>query len=97
MFRKILAVALIAATLPVSAFAGASWTTAGVNFRTGPGTYYDVIGYLPKCAKLTSYGYENGWVQVMWEGTRGWVAGSYLAETNSHCGHAKKKKSGYGY
>lgn len=96
MFRKIVSAALLAAVLPAAAMAGSSWTTSGVNFRAGPGTYYDVIGYLPHCAKLTTYGYDSGWVEVSWEGQRGWVSGKYLAESNSHCGKAKKKSGGYG-
>ncbi|MGA0539873.1 SH3 domain-containing protein [Neotabrizicola sp. VNH66] len=96
MFRKIIAAAVITATLPFAALAG-SWTTSGVNFRSGPGTYYDVIGYLPKCASVTAYDWQDGWVQVSWEGQRGWVSAKYLADSNAHCGYGKKKKSGYGY
>lgn len=94
MLRKIVSAALLAAVLPAAAMAGSSWTTSGVNFRTGPGTYYDVIGYLPKCAELTTYGYDNGWVEVSWEGQRGWVSAKYLADSNGHCGYGAKKKSG---
>lgn len=95
MFRKIVSAALLATLVPAAAMAGSSWTTSGVNFRTGPGTYYDVIGYLPKCAALDTYGYQDGWVEVVWEGQRGWVSSKYLADSNAHCGYGKKK-SGYG-
>ncbi|MCB6177791.1 SH3 domain-containing protein [Rhodobacter sp. Har01] len=91
MFRTLATAALIAATLPAAAMAASHWTTGGVNFRTGPGTYYDVIGYLPKCAALDSYGWQDGWVEISWEGQRGWVSGKYLAESNAHCGYGKKK------
>lgn len=95
MFRKLATAAVIATLLPAAAMAGSSWTTSGVNFRSGPGTGYDAIGYLPKCAALDTYGYQDGWVQVGWQGQRGWVSAKYLAQTKAHCSYGRKKAYGH--
>ena len=87
MFRKFLTAALIVAALPAAALAGSGWTTGGVKFRSGPGTGHSVIATLPKCAAVTTYGHQGGWVEVSWQGQRGWIAASYLAASNAHCGY----------
>ena len=53
-----------------------------------------VVGYLPKCAKLETYEYKDGWVQVDWKGSRGWVSGRYLAQSNDDCGYGNDAPSG---
>ncbi len=80
--------ALIAATLaliPAAASAAPAWTTAGVNFRDGPSTYYTVVATLPYCAAIQTYEWQNGWVRAEWQGQWGWVAGNYITESNAHC------------
>lgn len=95
MLRTTLLAAIAAIVLPAAtALASTSWTTSGVNFRSGPGSYYDLVGYLPKCAKLVIYEYQDGWVLVDWDGSRGWVSGRYLSDSNAHCGNGGKKSSG---
>jgi len=54
-------------------------TTANVNFRTGAGTQYKVIKYLPKNTTVTGTGRVSGsWKEVKWSGKTGWVFDSYL-------------------
>jgi N-acetylmuramoyl-L-alanine amidase len=96
MLRTTILATIAAIVLPAAtALADTSWTTSGVNFRSGPGKYYDVIGYLPKCAKLETYEYQDGWVEISWEGSRGWVSGRYLADSNAHCGYDDGASSDY--
>lgn len=98
--NRILTTAALAATTLItatSAMASTAWTTNGVNFRSGPGTYYDVIGYLPRCADVATYEYQDGWVEVRWDGATGWVAAKYLAESNYHCSAKKKSYGGSSY
>ena len=98
MLRTMLLATIAAIVLPAAAaLADTSWTASGVNFRSGPGSYYDIVGYLPKCAKVTTYEYKDGWVQVDWKGDRGWVSGRYLASSNAHCGYDDAAPSGGSY
>ncbi|MBE2277929.1 MAG: SH3 domain-containing protein [Rhodobacteraceae bacterium] len=87
MFRKFLTAALIVAALPAAALAGNGWTTGGVKFRSGPGTQYNAIATLPKCAAVTTYGSKGGWVEIAWQGQRGWISAKYLAHSNAHCAY----------
>lgn len=80
--------AFIAAALtliPAAASASDAWTTAGVNFRDGPSSYYAVIATLPRCAVIQTYEWQSGWVRAEWQGQYGWLSGSYIAESNAHC------------
>ncbi|PTX01957.1 SH3 domain-containing protein [Pararhodobacter aggregans] len=88
--------ALIAATLaliPAAASAADSWTTAGVNFRSGPSAYYPVIATLPHCAAITTYEWQDGWVRAEWQGGYGWLSGRYVSDSNAHCSYG----GGYGH
>jgi uncharacterized protein YraI len=96
MFRTFTAAALIALTA-APAFAGAAWTTNGANLRSGPGKAYDIVGYLPECAKLKTYEYEGSWVKVSWNGAYGWVTARYISESNGHCGGGYNGGSKGGY
>ncbi len=87
MFRKFLAASLIAATLPAAAFAAEGWTTGGVTVREGPGAGYKAIATAPKCAHVIRHAEDYGWVDVSWDGYRGWIPAEYLAASNGHCGY----------
>lgn len=49
-----------------------------LNFRTGPGMEYDVIGYLLPGEQVDVLGQSGSWYQVSHGGTTGYVYGSYL-------------------
>lgn len=92
--KTLLAAAALAALLPASgAMAANAWTTTALNFREGPGTYYPVLHYLPHCAALTTYEWQDGWVRAEWDGRWGWVSGRYVAESNAHCQRAYRAPS----
>lgn len=99
MIRKTLLAALaVAALTPAgAAMASNAWTTTALNFREGPSTHYPVIAYLPHCAALTTYEWQDGWVRAEWDGQYGWVSGRYIAETNAHCQPGyQAPRAGYG-
>ena len=82
----LLATLVAALLLPASgALAANAWTTTALNFRDGPGTHYPVVHYLPHCAALTTYEWQDGWVRAEWDGQYGWVSGRYVVESNTHC------------
>lgn len=88
MFRTMFRTTALAAALTLTAAAAQAspaWTTSGVNFRAGPGTWHPVIVYLPRCAVLEVQRYENGWAYASWQGQWGWLSQRYVSGSNSHC------------
>ncbi|MBO0904895.1 SH3 domain-containing protein [Jiella sonneratiae] len=79
---------LIASTTASMAWTG--WATTGVNFRSGPSTYHDVLGTIPQCGKVSVGASENGWYRIRWSGHWGWVSSNYIS--SERCGY-----SGGGY
>lgn len=58
--------------------------TGNVNLRTGPGTSYGVITYIPQGATVTATGTVSGsWVEVSYDGQTGYSSGTYLTAANS--------------
>jgi mannosyl-glycoprotein endo-beta-N-acetylglucosaminidase len=54
-------------------------SSSSLNFRSGPSTGYGKVGSLPKGAKVQIVGSEtNGWYNVKYNGTSGWVSASYI-------------------
>jgi hypothetical protein len=47
-----------------------------LRIRTGPGTYYPIIGYLSRGDVEPIYGVDGGWYQI----DRGWVGASYMTK-----------------
>lgn len=47
-----------------------------LNFRSGPGTQFEVLGTAPAGARVTLA--PDGWVRVEWNGKRGWMFSGYL-------------------
>lgn len=80
-----LAIALTVATAGTS-LASTGWTTSGVNFRSGPGSGYGVIGWIDRCARVTLQYRQGGWYRITWSGRQGWVAARYVTSSSSHCG-----------
>lgn len=58
-------------------------TTDDVNLRAGPGTSYDVLTVIPGGTKVAANTQpEDGYLQVRYEGTRGWTSATYLSSPN---------------
>lgn len=51
-----------------------------INVRTGPGTSYERITQVTTGKQVTVVGEENGWYQVSFDATTGWVLGEYLRD-----------------
>ena len=95
MFRTAALAAALTLTAAV-AQAAPGWTTSGVNFREGPGTWHPVIVHLPRCAVLDVHRYEGSWAYANWQGQWGWVATSYVSGSNGHCTARPSYRSSHG-
>ena len=71
------AVAAAAMSWSVAAQAAPGAATGDVNMRTGPGTSYAKITTIPAGAPVEVFGC-NGWCEVAYGGTRGWVSANYI-------------------
>lgn len=56
------------------------WTTAAVNFRSGPDTDSGVIEVLPTGTELIRLSEKNGWSKVQYSEKTGYVSADYLTE-----------------
>lgn len=92
--RALFAAAIIVATTTASMAAGAGWTTGGVNFRDGAGTYYAKIGSIPRCASIQLDYVSNGWYRVQWNGRWGWIAQRYVTTDSGYCAGGYSAPSG---
>ena len=55
-------------------------TGGTINVRTGPGTNYDKITQVVSGKQVTVVGESNGWYQVTFDSTTGWLLGEYLRD-----------------
>ena len=55
-------------------------TGGTINVRTGPGTNYDKITQVVSGKQVEVIGEENGWYQVTFDSTTGWLLGEYLRD-----------------
>ena len=55
-------------------------TGGTINVRTGPGTNYDKITQVVSGKQVTVVGESNGWYQVTFDATTGWLLGEYLRD-----------------
>lgn len=62
-----------------------AWSTTALNFRDAPNNYANVVAYVPHCAAITTYEWQDGWFRATWDTQAGWVWGAYLAASNAHC------------
>lgn len=67
----VLAGGAVAATTPYVA-------TGSVNVRSGPGTSYPILGVLARGDAVSGGASANGWVQVSYRGSPGYVSAGYL-------------------
>lgn len=56
-------------------------TVSNVNFREGPSTSTKKITQLSKGAKITIYSLDNGWYEVDYNGTKGYLSAEYVKIT----------------
>jgi hypothetical protein len=54
----------------------------GVNVRGGPGTNYNVVGYLNPGDKAPVTGQYGGWWQIVYDDAPGWVSGEIVTATD---------------
>ncbi len=52
--------------------------TSNLNVRSGAGTSYDAIGKAYANEEYMYYGTSNGWYNIDFNGTSGWVSGDYF-------------------
>ncbi|WP_177176376.1 peptidoglycan-binding protein [Piscibacillus halophilus] len=53
--------------------------TDNLNFREGPSTNYDRITTIPNGSEIDIIGeHESGWLNIQYNGTKGWVSGDYV-------------------
>lgn len=55
-------------------------TGGTINVRTGPGTNYDKITQVVSGKQVIVVGESNGWYQVTFDSTTGWLLGEYLRD-----------------
>ena len=55
-------------------------TGGTINVRTGPGTNYDKITQVVSGKQVTVIGESNGWYQITFGSTTGWLLGDYLRD-----------------
>lgn len=99
MFRT-LKIAAFATAMTATSVVGAmaleyGWSTAGVNFRSGPSTYYEVVGQIEACTKVSINYKENNWYNVSWGNHEGWVSAKYIAYDEPYCGAYEKPSYGH--
>ncbi|MCJ7872274.1 SH3 domain-containing protein [Marinovum sp. 2_MG-2023] len=99
MKNLLLAALLVAGTSVAATTASATsyWVEHGItlNARSGPGTYYDVIGKVHSCTRIHVVGYHKGWAKVSWKGHYYWVSAKYLQKHECHHNTYKPKKKKY--
>ena len=78
LFGAILALATMSAA---TAQAAPGFSTANVNFRTGPDVDFPSMGVIPEGDPVDIRGClrDESWCDVLWDGSRGWVYSEYLA------------------
>jgi N-acetylmuramoyl-L-alanine amidase len=54
-------------------------TTGVLNVRTGPGTGYAIKGQVYSGQYYISSASSGGWWKIWYDGTEGWISGSYSA------------------
>ncbi|MDV7143433.1 SH3 domain-containing protein [Tropicimonas sp. TH_r6] len=78
--QRFVASGMIVVLTTTSVFSQPAFTTANVNFRSGPGTSYGTIGTIPEGAEvdLSDCDESGSWCAVEFEGQTGFSSGKYL-------------------
>lgn len=97
MIAILLAVMLLVAALPCTAFAAStkkvyiSSTGKGtMNLRKGPGYDYKVVGYVHHNNKVTTYETDGDWIKVKYGKKTGWIKKMYVDGTTKALGTGYK-------
>ncbi len=98
MARKLgLTGALMVAALAFAGAAEASYVTADLNMRNGPGTNYRIIATIPGASSVRVYSCVRSWCKVKWRGARGWVARNYISSGAGYAEELLPPPIDYGY
>ena len=87
--------ALFACFLTLSAFAADTGIITGdvVNARRGPGTSYDRVELLAKGKQVTILGEADGWYQIKWNNSTGYVYKDYVATSGGSAAPAEAQST----
>lgn len=55
-------------------------TASALNVREGAGTDYNIIGSLSNGATAKVYSYWNGWIQIYFGNSGGWISADYITK-----------------
>lgn len=69
----------------------------GLKFRSGPGTIYDVVTIIPNGQAFNIIGFENGWLQGVYNGNVGYASADYVIvrdETGSRSWNGSRSMAG---
>lgn len=64
-----------------------------LNFRSGPSTYYSVIGELSEGTSVTILSESNGWYKISYDGTTGYVYSDYITVGSSSSSNSSSSSS----
>ncbi len=78
--QKLVSSGMIVVMTATTAFSQPAFTTANVNFRSGPGTSYGTIGTIPEGSSvdLSDCNESGSWCAVNFNGEQGFASGKYL-------------------
>lgn len=75
--------AIMTVVTPALAATATVNTTSGLNMRSGAGTNYSIMKTLPYRATVDVISTSNGWSQITYQGTKGYVSSTYLTTSSS--------------
>jgi uncharacterized protein YgiM (DUF1202 family) len=71
---------------PSSAVRALRVNADALNVRTGPGTGYAIKGAIYNGQRYVSDSSSNGWYRIWYDGTQGWISGSYASAVSGVSG-----------
>ena len=77
-FTVALTISILGTIIIVNADPGVI-TGNGVNFRSGPGTGYDIYACLPRGTFVTVDGAEGSWYKITYNGVTGYMSSDYVS------------------
>ncbi|MBQ6321743.1 MAG: SH3 domain-containing protein, partial [Lachnospiraceae bacterium] len=100
-FRKmvlsVLAALILMFPVGMNVFAGSGSSTkyvvSDMNFRSGPGTNYSIIGSVPRGSVVSYTNSYNGWDQIIYNGYVGFIHGGNLSDTAPSSSYSSSSSS----